>query len=69
MKNAGAVLIGKQNLQEFAWGGVSVVSLRPGPQSMERRANHRRFFRRFRGGSRNWHVLRRDRNGHWRLGP
>jgi aspartyl-tRNA(Asn)/glutamyl-tRNA(Gln) amidotransferase subunit A len=68
LKDAGAVLIGKQNMQEFAYGGTSTSS-HFGPIHNPCRSHSRRFFGWFGCGCSYRHVLRRDRDRHWRLRP
>jgi Asp-tRNA(Asn)/Glu-tRNA(Gln) amidotransferase A subunit family amidase len=52
LREAGAIILGKANLQEFASGGISVSSLRTGKKSVRPDQNTRRLFRRNRGSCR-----------------
>ena len=69
LKSAGAVLIGKQNMQEFAYGGTSTSSyFGPvhNPWDVDRIAG--RFVGWFGGGGGDRHVFRCARNGYGRFG-
>ncbi len=69
LKAAGAVLLGKQNLHEFAYGGSSMVSyFRRSAKRLEPRTHHRRVFGRLSHGGRRRTGFRRDRHRHRRLG-